>query len=58
MDSIKYNKKIVDYGTITSRLSPADQLTARKMTFEILKKRAGSVSRFLLMFQNPVIARV
>lgn len=40
MDSIKYNKKIENYGTITSRLSPADQLKARKMTFEILNKDA------------------
>jgi len=40
MDSIEYDKKIRAYGTITTKLSKADQAKARQMGMEILEKKS------------------
>lgn len=40
MDSIEFNKKIEDYGTKTTKLSPADQAKSRQITMEILDEKS------------------
>ena len=40
IDSIEYNKKIEEYGTITTKLSKEDQAKARKIAFEILDEKS------------------
>ncbi len=40
MDSIEFDQKIRKYGTITTKLSKADQAKARQMGMEILEKKS------------------
>lgn len=47
--TIQYNTKIEAYGTITSKLSKADQLKCRKLGFEILDEKSK---------QNPFFKKV
>lgn len=39
--SIEYNKKIEDYGTVTTKLSKEDQERARKLGMEIINEKAA-----------------
>jgi TRAP-type mannitol/chloroaromatic compound transport system substrate-binding protein len=48
-DTIKFNKKIEEYGTITTKLSKADQARARALTMEIINEGAK---------KNPFFAKV
>ena len=49
MDTIEFDKKIRDYGTITTKLSKADQAKTRQITMEILAE---------LSKQDPYFAKV
>ncbi|MBW2154523.1 MAG: TRAP transporter substrate-binding protein DctP [Deltaproteobacteria bacterium] len=40
MDSIEYNKKIEDYGIITTKLSKEEQAKTTKLAFEILEQKS------------------
>ncbi len=40
MDSIEFNKKIEDYGTITTKLSKEDQDKTRELSIEILEEKS------------------
>lgn len=49
MSSIEFNKKIEEYGTITTKLSKEDQAKARKIGFQILDEKSK---------QDPYFAKV
>jgi TRAP-type mannitol/chloroaromatic compound transport system substrate-binding protein len=49
MSSIEFNKKIEEYGTITTKLPLEEQLKARKLGFQILDEKSK---------QDPYFAKV
>ena len=51
-DTIKYNKKIEEYGTITTKLSKADQDRARVLAMEILNEKASKDPFFAKVWQS------
>lgn len=50
--SIKFNKKIEEYGTITTKLSKADQEKARKLGMEILSEKAAQDPFFKKVWES------
>ncbi len=50
--SIKFNKKIEDYGIITSKLSKAEQEKARKIAMEIINERAAKDAFFKKVWES------
>ena len=51
-DTIKYNKKIEDYGTITTKLSKADQDKARVLAMEIINEKAAKDAFFKKVWES------
>lgn len=52
MESIEYDKKIRDYGVITTKLSPADQAKARQLTMEILDEYSKKDAFFAKVWKS------
>ena len=50
--SIKFNKKIEEYGIVTSKLSKEEQQKARKIAMEIINERAGKDAFFKKVWES------
>lgn len=50
--SIEYNKKIEDYGTVTTKLSKADQERARELGMEIIDEKAAKDPFFKKVWES------
>jgi TRAP-type mannitol/chloroaromatic compound transport system substrate-binding protein len=50
--SIEFNKKIEDYGTITTKLSKADQEKARVLGMEIINEKAAKDAFFKKVWES------
>lgn len=50
--SIEFNKKIEEYGTITSKLPKEEQLKARKIAFEILNEKSEKYPYFKKVWES------
>lgn len=51
-DTIKYNKKIEEYGTITTKLSKEDQDKCRKLGFEIIDEKSKKDPYFKKVWES------
>jgi len=51
-DTIEYNKKIEEYGIITTKLSKADQDRARALGFEILNEKSAADPYFKKVWES------
>jgi TRAP-type mannitol/chloroaromatic compound transport system substrate-binding protein len=51
-DTIKFNKKIEEYGIITTKLSKEDQLKTRKLAFEILEEKSAKDPFFKKVWES------
>jgi TRAP-type mannitol/chloroaromatic compound transport system substrate-binding protein len=51
-NTIEYNKKIEEYGTITTKLSKADQEKARKLGMEIINEKAAKDPYFKKVWES------
>jgi TRAP-type mannitol/chloroaromatic compound transport system substrate-binding protein len=51
-DTIVYNKKIEEYGTITTKLSKADQDRARALAFQILDEKSAADPYFKKVWES------
>jgi TRAP-type mannitol/chloroaromatic compound transport system substrate-binding protein len=51
-DTIKFNKKIEEYGTITTKLSKEDQDRCRELGFEIINEKAKKDPFFAKVWQS------
>lgn len=52
MDTIEFNKKIEEYGTITTKLSKEDQARCRQLGFEILDEKSKKDPYFKKVWQS------